>query len=57
MIDPEVDNPDWESGGKTHNWRNYIYQPLIDIWHTFTYTQKCAIRDNAQIEADSEEWD
>lgn len=52
----EYDNPDWSAGGRVHNWRNYINDGLMAIWHTFTSDQKRVIYENAEQQAEREEW-
>lgn len=49
--------PDWNEGGRVHNWRNYVNEDLRFIWDTFSNTQKTIIGKNAQEAADREEWD
>ena len=48
---------DWDSGGRTHNWRNHIHELLRALWETFTPQQKVALAMNADFEAGMEEWD
>ena len=48
---------DWEEGGTVHNWKNYVEQPLRDIWDTFTEAQQEALINTFQYLADKEEWD
>lgn len=50
-------NPDWPDVGGVHDWRNYINDNLRGIWHTFTSIQQLVIAENAQDQADNEEWD
>ena len=50
-------SPDWETGGRVHNWKNHISGDLKGIWYTFTDVQKAIIAKSAQENADSEEWD
>ena len=57
MTDIDYDKPDWTAGGRVHNWRNYVYDDLRAIWHTFTLEQKRVIRENADIEAGDEHWE
>lgn len=57
MLDVDCDEPNWEIGGRVHNWRNYINEELREMWHTFTIEQKRAISKNADEQADGEEWD
>lgn len=55
--DPWYANPDWEEGGRVHNWRRYISEELRSIWGSFTLFQRRVIAENAQEQADNEEWD
>lgn len=57
MLDVDCDEPNWEIGGRVHNWRNYINDDLREMWHTFTIEQKRAISKNADEQASDEEWD
>jgi hypothetical protein len=52
---PEWVHPNWLDGGRVHNWRNYINDPLKTMWLSFTLEQRKALRDNAQEIADREE--
>lgn len=57
MNEGEWVNPDWSEGGKCHNWRNHISVQLSVIWDTFTNEQKFAIYENAEHQAENEEWE
>lgn len=57
MNDEEWISPDWSVGGRCHNWRNYISMRLVGIWDTFTEEQKFAIYENAEHQAENEEWE
>lgn len=57
MLDTDCDEPNWEAGGRVHNWRSYISEDLKAMWHTFTIEQKRAISDNADAIAEREHWD
>lgn len=48
---------DWLSGGKVHNWKNYISSDLQEMWDTFTLEQKTALIANAEDIAGKENWD
>lgn len=63
-IDPDVKEesddyltPDWSERRRVHNWKNYINQAVRDIWNSFTPEQKKILSDNAQDQAEKEEWD
>lgn len=49
--------PDWESGGRVHNWKNYISEELRSIWGTFSQMQRIIIAENALALADNEDWE
>ena len=49
--------PDWESGGKVHNWKTYINEDLRFIWDDFCKSERYFIAKNAQEIADQEHWD
>ena len=50
-------NPEWDVYQKTHGWRNYISDELMEMWDTFTPEQKAAIARNAADRASREEWE
>ena len=50
-------NPDWKSAGRVHEWKNYISDPLREIWHSFSDEQKAKIAHSADESASQEEWD
>ena len=50
-------NPEWDKAQKVHDWRNYISEKLCEMWDTFTDEQKLAIAENAEEQANSEEWE
>lgn len=49
--------PDWDAGGKVHNWRNHVGDRVREMWDTFTEAQKRAIAADADAKAGEEEWD
>lgn len=51
------ENPEWEKAGRVHEWKNYIHDDLRHAWHSFTPEQRKLIAQNAQEQADQEEWD
>lgn len=53
----EADAPDWESGGRVHNWKNYVSEELRAMWSTFTVEQRGAIYRSAEESAGREEWE
>ena len=50
-------NPEWEFGGRVHNWKNYINDDVRSIWSTFSQMQRIILATNAQELADNEDWD
>ena len=57
MKEAEYIRPDWKAGGKCHNWRNYISMRLVDMWETFSEEQRFAIYENAEHQAENEDWE
>jgi hypothetical protein len=57
VVVEEWNIPDWNGGGKVHNWRNYISEELREMWSTFSLKQKEALFNNAKDVANGEEWD
>lgn len=53
----DLENVDWRAGGRVHNWRTHIGPKVREIWHTFTAEQKKVLMEDAQQDADAEEWD
>lgn len=53
----DLENPDWESASRVHDWMNYINREVRDIWSSFTKLQKELLKKNAEEIADREEWD
>lgn len=53
----DLDNVDWNSGGKVHNWKNYATQYVIDNWDNLDRAAKLAIWDVCESMANREEWD
>ena len=39
----EWENPDWNYGGRVHNWRNHVPDEVQTIWSTFSDNQKFAL--------------
>ncbi len=57
-MDPEEYNaPEWNNFCRVHNWHNYVSQDLRDMWHAFTEEQKKALAENAEFQANQEQWD
>ena len=53
----EYRNPNWTTGGRVHNWKNYASEGLKELWSTFTMAQKKVIYDSLEEMAAREEWD
>ena len=49
--------PCWVNKNRVHNWRNYISDKVKKMWDTFTLEQKIALVEQADEQADKEEWD
>lgn len=49
--------PDWNGGGRVHNWRNHVGEHVRAIWHTFTDEQKRVLACEADDRASDEEWE
>lgn len=49
--------PDWEAGGRVHNWRNHIGEHTKAVWPTLTENQRLAIILDADDAASNEQWD
>jgi hypothetical protein len=47
--------PDWNAGGKVHNWRNYVSEEVRAMWDTFNDDQKKALYRQANDNAEREE--
>lgn len=50
-------NPSWNLARRVHDWRNYVWQGVREIWDSFTPEQKYLIALQAQKLADNENWD
>lgn len=50
-------SPDWNEGGRVHNWRRHVGAHTREIWSTLTPAQRLAIALDADEEASAEEWD
>lgn len=53
----DLDNPQWDSAGRVHDWRNYIGKRTRALWPALTMTVRVALALDAQEQADGEEWD
>ncbi len=53
----ELDNPGWNSGGRIHNWKNYVDKEIQIIWPMLTKNERIIIAFYALEKADNEDWD
>jgi len=53
----DLENVDWDSGGKVHNWKNYATDYVKKNWHNFDMPAKLAIWSVCQDASDMEDWD
>ncbi len=53
----ELENPNWNSGGRVHNWKNYVSDDIRKIWKQFSFREKRIIASYAEKLAQNEEWD
>lgn len=49
--------PDWNEGGKVHNWRTYIPEALQRRWLSLSEETRTVAAAMAQEQAGREEWD
>lgn len=56
-ITDELENPDWKTGGRVHNWKNYVDSDFQGVWQQLTFREKQIIVYFADIQAGKEEWD
>lgn len=52
-----LDNVNFQEGGKVHNWRNYVPFELQSAWEELTLRERQIIFVMACEQADKEEWD
>lgn len=59
MTSGEWVSPEWpnEYFRYVHDWRRYISADMRAAWDTFTDDQKRMIFENAEAQADAEEWE
>jgi hypothetical protein len=57
MEPDDIDEPDWNSGGRVHNWKNYVGEATMAIWPTLTHEQRYAIYADYDRMASCEDWD
>ena len=51
------EHPQWNKGGRVHNWHRYVSDNVKILWNSLTEMQKLALANNFQDIADNEEWD
>lgn len=56
-LEDESLNPDWNAGGRVHNWRKYVSEEVQRLWNSFSHEQKSALYRQADEIASSEEWE
>ncbi len=49
--------PDWDKGGKVHNWKNYVSDELKALWEEFSEKQRIVLGENFDSIASDEEWE
>ena len=52
-----VENPDWDSRGKVHDWRNHVPPEIRDVWHMLGHEARLIAYAMAEDVAGNEEWD
>jgi len=53
----DVNNPQFESAQKVHDWRNYIPSNFREIWFDLSEETRMVIAIFAEWRADSEDWE
>lgn len=53
----DLDNPEFEIGRKTHNWKNYVPDEWIKEWDSLTERERKIIAVMAEIQAFQEDWE
>ena len=56
-VPADFESPNWDKGGKVHNWKRYADPGLREVWPSLSSTQKAAISSSLKAVAYSEEWD
>lgn len=56
-IQNELESPDWESGGRVHNWKRYVDNDIQKMWKELSLREKLIIACFAEKLASQEEWD
>ncbi len=53
----ELNEPEWEKRSRTHDWRNYISNDLIDVWDELPTLARLAAFIGAELQAQREVWE
>lgn len=53
----DLDNPDFETAHKCHDWRNYVSHNVQDNWALLTSRERAITAIMGQAVADRENWD
>ena len=56
-FDADDPAPNWEEGGRVHNWRNHVGDRTRRLWATFTREQREALAMDADDLAGAEIWE
>lgn len=56
-VEHQVEFGDFESGGRVHNWGNYVPQAIRDRWQDLSTEARFLIVCVAEQAANKEEWD
>jgi hypothetical protein len=49
--------PQWKTASRVHDWKNYVSDPVKEIWSTFSDVQKELLAEGFQYTADMEDWE
>lgn len=52
-----LEDPQFESGGRVHNWRRYVPNVFKEKWRSLQIETRVAIILMAVAQSDSEEWE
>jgi len=52
-----INNPNWKSGGRVHNWKNHVPFEIKEAWAELSHKEKLFVIATADYAADKEEWD
>lgn len=57
VLSVEVEEPEWDEGGRIHNWRNYVPEEIQSHWKKLSLETKLVVFRMAHIQAQNEEWE